>query len=89
MASQNLALTETPKDVFIELSLDTSLTYTVQNAGERRAYFWEADSQPDIATIAAPLFLEPGASGEISNPASGSLWYWSDEPTYLAVIGIA
>ena len=85
MASQSLALNDTPQDVFSALSLDASISYTVQNTGDRRAYFWESDNAPVAAAVRA-MFIEPGGDGSIDAPATGALWFWSDEPTTLGVI---
>lgn len=88
MASENLALTTTPVDIYDALSLEAGKRYTVQNGGDRRAYFWQADTQPDISAIAAPLFMEPGAFGTVSDN-DGKMWFWADDPTVLAIIGMA
>ena len=84
MASLSLALTETPKDLFSELSLDATKKYTVQNVGDRRAYFWEAVTAPDPATLRAN-FVEPGGWGIVEAPAAGSTWWWADEPSVISL----
>ena len=85
MASQSLALNETPQDLFAALSLDTSKTWTVQNTGDRRLFFWESDAAPSPSSVRA-LYLIPGEYGEAKAPASGSFWVWSDEPTTVGVL---
>ena len=85
MAAQPLTLNDTPQDLYTAASLDTSLAYTVQNTGDRRAYFWESVASPTPGSIRA-LYLEPGDKGVFKSPDTGAVWFWSDEPTDLGII---
>ena len=85
MPSQSLALNDTPQDLFAALSLDASKNWTVQNTGDRRAFFWEAVTAPTPGSLRA-LYLVPGEMGEVQSPDTGKFWVWSSEPTALGVI---
>lgn len=85
MASKNLLLNDMPQDLFATLSLSAAGKYTVQNVGDRRAYFWEAVTAPDPAAVRAN-FVEPGAWGVVDAPAAGASWWWSDPSTTITLI---
>ena len=88
MASQSLALNDTPQDLFTMLSLPATDKFTVQNVGDRRAYFWEAVTAPDPAAVRAN-YVEPGAWGIVDAPGAGATWWWADEPTVITLIETA
>ena len=85
MASQSLALNDTPQDLYAALSLDTSKDYTVQNNGGIRVYFWESVIAPTPENTRG-LFLEPGVMGVFTAPDTGAIWFWCDEPGSIGII---
>ena len=85
MASKTLLLNDQPQNLFTTLSLSAAGKYTVQNVGDRRAYFWESATAPDPVGVRA-TFIEPGGWGLVDAPAAGASWWWSDPSTTITLI---
>ena len=76
MATQELDLTTSPKNVVSELNLTVDESYSIQSVGIWRVFIAEVASEPDASSRAAKVF-EYKDSDDYTIGTNG-IWAWAE-----------